>query len=61
MRQERNIYGSEAEERELGLSDLELQPRGLACGRNVWTGRSVRGPGNKAARSPRPPMKLGFL
>lgn len=40
MRQERNTYGSEAEERELGLSELEPQPRSLTCGRNVWTGWS---------------------
>lgn len=52
MRQERNTYGSEAEERELGLSELELQPRSLTCGRNVWTGWSVRGPGNKAVCTP---------
>lgn len=27
-------YGSEAEERELGLSELEPQPRGIACGQD---------------------------
>ena len=61
MRQERNTYGSEAEERELGLSELEPQPRSLTCVRNVWTGWSVRGPGNKAVCTPRLPMNLGFL
>lgn len=31
------LYGSEAEERELGLSELELQPRVLACGQDGWS------------------------
>ena len=53
---------SEAEERDLGLSELVLQPRGLARGSRVWTGQvGAWEQGWPQPQATHPPVRPGFL